>query len=291
MPAGQPFTDLCQQIVSTTRAARADLHTHTNWSDGEYTPAQVIELARRCNLAAIAITDHDTIAGIEEAQKAAATAPIEVVPGVEITAEYAGRELHILGYFFDASHPALNTALGELRERRRERFITMIAHLHARGVELPSSLVPTDDCRRTLGRRHLAAMLIRSRRVGSIREAFARYLHDGHLAHLPKLRLNAAKAIALVRDAGGVAAWAHPSYDELAAGLPELVQWGLGAVEVEYPGRRLSQREAIRTLARRWRLLVTGGSDCHGPDHWRRSIGSASISLTELAELRQRKFQ
>src|SRR5205807_1127304 len=132
MPRGQPFTALCQAL---SRAARADLHVHTTWSDGTYTPAEVVDLARRSGLAALAITDHDTLAGIAPA-RAAARAALEIVPGVEITAEHGGRIVHLLGYFFDPADADLNAALAGLRARRAERFCAMVERSRGCGVSL-----------------------------------------------------------------------------------------------------------------------------------------------------------
>src|SRR5262245_53274804 len=122
MPARQPFTALCQAAGRSPHAGRADLHVHTRHSDGAYTPAQVVELARRCGLSAVAVTDHDTLAGVPFAQAAAAGSAVEVVPGVEISCEHRGRELHLLGYFVRLDDPDLNAALEHLRRGRRERF-------------------------------------------------------------------------------------------------------------------------------------------------------------------------
>src|SRR5437763_14688745 len=124
MPARQPFTRLCQLAARPAAVGRADLHLHTTHSDGEYTPAQVVDLARRSGLAAVAVTDHDTVSAIEETRAAAGTG-LEVIAGVEISAEYEGRELHLLGYFFGPGDPALLTALAQLPRNRAERFRAM----------------------------------------------------------------------------------------------------------------------------------------------------------------------
>ena len=139
----------------------------------------------------------------------------------------------------------------------------------------------------SLGRRHLAEWLVRARRVGSVREAFARYLKDGGRAAVPKERLPVAEALALVRGAGGVAAWAHPSYDCTPETLAELAALGLGAVEAEFPTCRPSRGRELRAWAAAWRLAVTGGSDCHGPDRPARTVGTCSITGDELDALRQ----
>jgi predicted metal-dependent phosphoesterase TrpH len=137
-----------------------------------------------------------------------------------------------------------------------------------------------------LGRRNLDNALVRAQRVGSVREAFARYLGDGGRVAVPKARLKVADAIVLVQGAGGVAAWAHPSYDGLQTGLAELQRLGLDAIEAEYPTRRASQVKSARALALSLGLAVTGGSDCHGPEPLTRALGRCGVTSEELERLR-----
>jgi predicted metal-dependent phosphoesterase TrpH len=283
MPARQPFTHLCQQLARGPHAGRADLHLHTTCSDGSYTPAEVVDLARRSGLAAIAITDHDTTAGVGPAQ-AAAGATLQVVAGAEITAEYRGRELHLLAHFIDPGFAPLQRALREIRLSRQERFHAMIERLRDCGVSVEEEAL--DVAPDALGRRHLAQLLVKQGKAGSVREAFHRWLADGRRAVVPKKRLPVAAAIALVRQAGGVAAWAHPAYDVTLDSLAELARLGLAAVEVEFPLVRPARSQQLRTWAAALGLAVTAGSDCHGPGP--RAIGSHSLSDLDFARLRQR---
>ncbi len=285
MPAGQPFTALCQLAARGPSAGRVDLHVHTTYSDGAYTPAQVVELARRSGLAALAVTDHDTLGGVAEARAAAAGSRVEIVAGVEITAEYRQRELHLLGYLVALDHAELADALAEIRRHRVERFRAMIERLRGRGICLEEEEQQVCGSSEALGRRHLAEMLVRARRVATVREAFARYLGDRCGVAVPKKRLPVAEALALVRAAGGVAAWAHPAYDCTREQLLELHALGLDAIEVEYPDVRRSRTLELRGWAKQLGLAITGGSDCHGPG--RRCVGSCTISAAEFACLRQ----
>jgi predicted metal-dependent phosphoesterase TrpH len=283
MPARQPFTSLCQQLARGPHTGRADLHLHSTASDALYTPAQLVDLARRSGLAAIALTDHDTLAGLPAARQAAAGTSLEVIAGVEITAERRGHELHLLGYFVDPEYGPLCVALAGLREHRVARFHAMVGRLREGGVSV--ELRERDLSPDALGRRHLAELLVAQGKAGSVREAFQRWLRDGGSAAVAKKRLPVAEAIALVRQAGGVAALAHPPYDgDTLASLAELTALGLGAVEVEYPGAGRSQRETLRRWAGQLGLAVTGGSDCHGPG--KRAVGACTISDTELEQLR-----
>jgi predicted metal-dependent phosphoesterase TrpH len=321
MPAGQPFTELCQTLARPCYLGRVDLHLHTTFSDGTYTPAEIVDLARRSGLSAIAITDHDTLAGIAPTRLAAGTS-LDVVSGVEITAEFRGRELHLLGYCFDLDNSALQGALERLQADRALRFHEMIKRLHTLGVHIGEAEVarvvgwwgdqnkndttprrpiwgggvvawvvawsrhhPTTAT--TLGRRHLAEILVRAKKAATVREAFQRYLGDHSRATVPKARLPVAEAIALVRGATGVAAWAHPNYDCSREMLLELKGLGLGAVEAEYPAFCPSRVKRLRGWAKELSLAVTGGSDCHGPGQPHRSVGARSITHEELMQLRE----
>jgi predicted metal-dependent phosphoesterase TrpH len=285
MPSRQPFTALCQSLRYNRPPGWFDLHIHTTHSDGLYTPAQVLELARRSGLAGIAITDHDTLAGVEEAMRLAPS--LEIIPGVEITAEHEGRELHLLGYFVRLDNEDLLAALQRLRSARRSRFAAMVEKLKGIGVAIDPETLP-DDGNEALGRRHLANLLVQTNRVGSVREAFTRYLGDSGRVAVAKTRLPVADAIACVHAAGGVAAWAHPSYDSLQNSLGDLAALGLDAVEADYPTRRPSQVKAVRELAATFGLAVTGGSDCHGPDPVRSAVGARGVNRQEIDALRQR---
>ena len=284
MPAQQPFTALCQAAGRTRHAGRADLHLHTTHSDGSYTPAEVVDLARRAGLSAVAVTDHDTLGGLPAARAAAAGCGVEVIAGVEITAEFRGREMHLLGYFVAPDDEPLNSALAMIRRHRAERFRAMVERLRQCGIHLGEER-QAPAAPEALGRRHLAESLVRAGHVRTVREAFMRYLGDNGRAAVPKKRLPAAEALALVRGAGGVAAWAHPPYDCHQDSLAELRAMGLGAVEAEDPDVRPSRGRQLRAWAAALELAVTGGSDCHGPG--RRAVGACTVSAEELERLRR----
>jgi predicted metal-dependent phosphoesterase TrpH len=288
MPARQPFTSLCQVLRRPRTSGRADLHVHTTHSDGTYTPEQVVELARRTGLAAVAITDHDTLSGIAPARSAAASSVLQVIAGVEITAEFLGRELHLLGYFVDLDDEPLDSALARLRAHRVTRFWDMVERLRGCGVSFEDEELKVRASNGAVGRRHLAELLIKNRRAGSMREAFTRYLGDRGQVAVPKLRLPVEEAIALVRGAGGVAAWAHPSYDCTRETLTRLRAVGLRAVEANYPGFRQTRIRELRDLAADLGLAVTAGSDCHGPGHPSRAVGACTLTAEEFAALSQR---
>lgn len=284
MPAGQPFTLLCQLAARGRYTGRADLHLHTTRSDGTYSPAQVVELARRGGLAALAITDHDTLGALPDARQAAIGSGLEVLAGAEITTEFQGRELHLLAYFVDPEDGPLTDALAWVRRQREERFREMVERLERCGVVLPARQEGKAEPE-ALGRRYLAELLVQSGQAGSVREAFARYLHDSSRFAVPKKRLPVEQAIGLVQDARGVSSWAHPSESCDRQSLAALRGLGLGAVEVAYPSVRRSRQLRLRGWAAELGLAVTGGSDCHGPG--RREVGCCTISAQELDQLRR----
>jgi 3',5'-nucleoside bisphosphate phosphatase len=287
MPAGQPFTRLCQQLSRAPFFGRVDLHAHTTASDGTYSPGELVEVARRSGLSALAVTDHDTCAGVPAARAAAAGA-LEVCAGVEITAEYRTKELHLLGFFIELAYEPLQQALAHLRSDRVGRFWEMVRRLEVMGIHLPTAELASHPEGSTLGRRHLAELLVKAGRVATIREAFQRYLGDTARATVAKKRLPVADAIALVRGAGGVAAWAHPSYDCTTEALQELGALGLHAIEVEFPSCRAGRGKELRRLAAEYGLAVSGGSDCHGPGLPRQAVGACGISHAEYLSLKQR---
>jgi predicted metal-dependent phosphoesterase TrpH len=284
MPAGQPFTSLCQQLAGPRATDRADLHLHSTFSDGTYTPAELVELACRCGLAAIALTDHDTWGGVAAARQAARGTNLEVIAGAEISTEHGQRELHLLAFFLDREHAGLSRALERIRQSRLERFLTMLERLRARGVSVDEEGIRGHTGPDALGRRHLAELLVRQGRATSLREAFARYLSEQGGIVVPKWRLPVAEALELVREAGGVAAWAHPPYDCTRECLAGLRDQGLAAVEAEYPEWSRSRSQQLRSWAGELGLAVTGGSDCHGPG--KRSVGACTVSSADLERLR-----
>lgn len=288
-----PFTSLCQQLARLANPLRADLHVHTTASDGEYTPSQVAALAREARLAAVAITDHDTLDGVAEAVATARTLPdpgIEVVPGVEITTELDGRELHLLAYFVQPDHPELAATLSRLCDRRRERFHDYLARLAERGMAIPADRARlVAESSRSLGRRHVAGLLLSCGFARTQNEAFHRFLGPLRGAVISKERLEIGEAIRLVHAAGGATSLAHPPADLTEGQFDRLHGWGLDGVEVVYAWGRSSPAHRLRQIAARYGFVMTGGSDCHGPEPAHRRIGTYAITAEGLDQLRERR--
>ena len=267
--------------------ARADLHVHTTASDGEYTPSQVVAQARLAQVCAVAVTDHDTLAGVEEA-RAAAHGHVEFVPGVEISARFGGREVHLLGYFVRTDHDALNAALATICAARRKRFHDFVSLLRTNGLALPDDRVQlVEAATASLGRRHVAALLVACGHAHARPAAVYRFVNPLVGKVKPKVLLPVEDAIRLVRLAGGVSSLAHPSADLTDEQFDQLRTFGLNALEAVYSWGRNGRGRRLREVAARFGFAVSGGSDCHGPDPSHRRIGAQAITSDELRALRE----
>ncbi|MBN9120850.1 MAG: PHP domain-containing protein [Planctomycetes bacterium] len=288
MPRTSAYTLAPGRLAQLAAPARADLHVHTTASDGEYTPSQVVAQARLARLHAVAVTDHDTLAGVDEA-RAAAAGHLEVVPGVEISAGFGGGEVHLLGYFVRTDHDGLNAALAAACAARRERFRDFVALLRARGLSIPADRAELiERATASPGRRHVAALLVACGHAHTRASAVHRFVNPLVGTVKPKALVPAEEAIRLVRAAGGVASLAHPSPDTTDEQFGALRSLGLGAVEAVYPWGRNGRGRRLREVAGRFGFAVSGGSDCHGPEPAHRRIGSHAVTADELGALRER---
>jgi predicted metal-dependent phosphoesterase TrpH len=268
--------------------SRVDLHLHTTFSDGSQTPAEVLGLAKKAGVIALAITDHDIVDGLLEAFQTGAELGIEVIPGVEISSRHGNRELHILGYFLEWRDPELNGRLATLRESRHTRNPRIIQKLNELGLDLTYEEVRTLAGPASVGRPHIARVLMNKGYVTSAKDAFDRYLAEGKPAYVERDLPAPAEAIAWIKAARGVAVLAHPTWvKESAEGLFKLCDKlkleGLGGVEVHYSTHNKRQTSEYLNLAKQLDLLVTGGSDFHGitkPDI-EVGIGRGNLNVSE----------
>jgi predicted metal-dependent phosphoesterase TrpH len=250
--------------------ARCDLHCHTTESDGTLTPRQIVALAREIGLRTLAITDHDTIAGLAEGKAAGNDFGVRVLSGVEISVEYASRTVHMLGYCFDAGAEKLRAGLEKLVGGRNERNKKIVARLNELGMPVTLEEIEAEAGGKVVGRPHIARVLLRHGYVATWEEAFDKYLARGGAAYFERLRFTPVDAVALIREAGGVAVLAHPKYVALHEGetlediLRTLVDAGLEGIECYYTDHTPEETAAYLELARRYNLVATGGSDFHG---------------------------
>ena len=249
--------------------SRIDLHLHTTHSDGSLSPAEVLRLAHKAGVTALAITDHDIVSGISEAIEAGAELGIEVIPGVEISSRLDTSELHILGYFLHWQDPQLNQRLVALRASRHSRNPQIIERLRALGLDVTYEEVRALAGTDSVGRPHIARILMDKKYVTSAKDAFDRYLADGRPAYVARELPKPEEAIAWIRAAGGVAVLAHPTWAKVSGeGLNTLLTTlkaeGLGGIEVHYSTHTKRQTMEYLDLAKRLNLLITGGSDFHG---------------------------
>jgi len=246
-----------------------DLHLHSTFSDGTLSPAELVGEATRVGLRAIALTDHDEVRGNPEALFAAKEqGGLEVIPGVELSVEFEP-EMHILGYFVDWTHPELNARLEEVRRFREERNPRILERLREMGLELDYGEVRRIAGGEVVGRVHIAQALVNRGYVRNVEEAFQRFLGRGRPAYVKRRLLPPQQAIWLIRQAGGVPCLAHPfslclSLERLEDVVGELRDWGLEGLEVYYHDHFPQQIRALREMAMRWDLVVTGGTDFHG---------------------------
>jgi predicted metal-dependent phosphoesterase TrpH len=245
-----------------------DLHTHSSCSDGSLSPSQLVEEAARAGLAAIALTDHDTLTGVKEALAAGNEAGVEVISGIEISADLDGRDVHLLGYGADPDHPKLRALLAELQAARENRNAAILNRLDSQGIRLGRTELAASTAG-LIGRPHIARQLVLHRHANSIDQAFRRFLGENGRAYVAGVKFTADETIRVIREAGGIAVLAHPTtLDQVLKGVPAIVEklalGGLGGIEVYYPGHNRKICQALLELAERWQLVVTGGSDYHG---------------------------
>lgn len=270
-----------------------DLHIHTSASDGSFSPQEVVFLAHRQGLRAIAITDHDTIEGNETACEAGKELGVEVVPGVEISVEMATprHPIHVLGYFIDHRSAKLHAELASLVQYREERNPQIVRKLNSLGLEITYEEVILAAGQGTVGRPHIAQVLVRKGYVKDGDEAFRKYLRRGGPAYVEKKRLTPEEGIALIRDAGGIPVLAHPFMIEgmtanaIESFILKFREYGIHGVEVYYPLHNHRQTALLETIARKHSLLITGGSDFHGEQKPKVMLGKGFGKLQVPYEL------
>ena len=265
-----------------------DLHTHSTFSDGTFTPLQLVKYAEEKGLKAFAITDHDTTEGIKEAKSIETN--VEVISGVEISTRYDKKEIHIVGLYVNENDADLNKQLKYYREKRVTRNFEILEKLNSLGVDITIDDVKESCTGDVISRAHIAKALVSKGFVGSYTEAFDRYLGDNKCAYVPRETLNYKESMELITKAGGVPVLAHPllynmSDTNLENMMVKLRQKGLKAVEVYYSTHSNSDTQHVMAMANRVGLIYSGGSDFHGATKPKIDMGTGMGKLAVPYEI------
>ena len=269
----------------------ADLHLHTNFSDGTYSPEELTAQGQAHGLSVLALTDHDTMEGCARMALACQKAGIEFIPGSELTAELADTELHLLGYFLDRSNPKLVVEMSRFQSVRQNRIREMVQRINQLGIPLRAEAVfELANCR-SPGRPHVGRALVQGGFCASLDEAFDRFLKKHRPAWVPKFKMSALEAIELIHQAGGLAVMAHPGLNQSDDMIPELVTAGLDGIECFHTKHSLATSERYLQVAARFGLLITGGSDCHGLSKGKPLIGSVRLPYERVERLKAKALR
>ncbi len=264
----------------------ADLHLHTFFSDGTFSPEELAGHGARLGFAVMALTDHDSMEGCERMTAACDAAGIEFIPGAELTAEHNDTELHILGYFLDRHNQPLLTELAKFQSVRQNRIREMVAAINQLGVPLQAETVFALANCKSPGRPHVARALVKAGLVKNLDEAFERFLKKGRPAWVPKAKMSALAGIELIHQAGGLAVMAHPGLNHSDDMIPALVAAGLDGIECFHTKHSTTMAERYLGIADKYHLLVTGGSDCHGFSKNKPLIGTIKLPYDHVVSMK-----
>lgn len=269
-----------------------DLHLHTTASDGSCTPAEVVHLAKEAGVIAIGITDHDTMNGVTEAVAMGKAIGIEVLPGIELSTDYCGQDTHVLGYgnTLSVKGTPLENAIHWMQQERRRRNERIIEYMRRDGISVTMEELMEQYPGATIGKPHFAQLLISRGLASDVEDAFSRYLHAGKRYYVPRSYLPMERAVEAIRASGGLAVLAHPlqyRYDRRK--LHDMVKYasnvGVQGLEVYYTGYDEEQRAELIRLAKKFDLVITGGSDFHGTNKPGISVGRGDGTLVVPARL------
>lgn len=267
---------------------KTDLHVHTNVSDGRFSPQEIIKKAVKCGLSVIAICDHDNTNGIASALIAAKAYPqLKIIPGVEISTYAPGNEVHILGYFMDFYNPNLVNTLADSRNSRLERAKGMIARLKKLNIDISWQQVQRTAGESTIGRPHIAQVMLDNGYIKSLKEAFDKYIGLGGPAYIERYKITPLGAVTLIKEADGLPVLAHPlTIEQPEEIISELKTVGLVGIEVYYNGYTENERNTLLQLANKYNLITTGGSDYHGLDeNAETNLGGADVPPEVVEQL------
>ena len=262
-----------------------ELHCHSTASDGDLTPTELVERAVALGITSLAITDHDSVDGVPEAMEAARTLSLRIVPGVELSCHFEGKEVHLLGYFFEYRDPDFQELLVKMREERRQRVHRIIEKLKAMGVELSYEAVEDQASGDAIGRPHVARALVAAGRAESVAAAFDLYIGNSGPAYVGRSLLSLEDGIEAIRMAGGVSVLAHPGAYHDWARVERILKLPLIGVEVWHPSHKKAERKRAKRLGGRYNKILTGGSDFHGPRGDYHELGSSQVTEVVVSKL------
>lgn len=287
-PAPAIPTPAAPAAASGPSPAFADLHLHTFFSDGTFSPEELAGHGARAGLFAMSLTDHDTVEGCPRMAAACQSLGVEFVTGTELTAELNGSELHILGYYLDLENPNLQDELKKFQAVRQNRIHEMTARLNRLNIPLRADTVFALANCRSPGRPHVGRALVQEGFCTSLDEAFDRFLKKGRPAWVPKFKISALGAMALIHQAGGLAVLAHPGLNRSDELIPALVGEGLDGIECFHSKHTPAMSAYYMEIAAQHHLLVTGGSDCHGYSKGKPLIGGSKLPGIYFQRLKER---
>jgi len=265
----------------------ADLHIHTYYSDSTFSPEEVIANAEKMALSAIAICDHDCVDGIKPCRELAKPIGIEIVPGIELTVEKEDAEIHILGYFIDYENEPFKKKLKVLQDARIKRVYRIVEKLNEQGIDISAEDIFKSASRGTVGRLHIARVMMNSGKVKNYKEIFARYLGFKKPCYVSNVRFTPKEAIEAILGVGGVPVLAHPYTMGKDDYIPELVSYGLRGIEVYHTDHKSSAQKHYLQVAENFHLIPTGGSDCHGMGKGRVLIGTVRVPYETVEKLKE----
>ncbi len=268
----------------------ADLHCHTTASDGMLTPTEIVEMASSKGMKAIGITDHDTIGGWEEAEKAAETLTIKVIKGIEINTDWQNREIHILGYLLDDESSSFNQQILEIQQKRIKRIEEILSKLERLRMNITFEDVMEHAKGKAIGRPHVAQAMVKKGYAKDFREVFDSFLRIGGPAYVPRYKLTPTEAIGIIRQAKGVAVLAHPGVHQIEKEIRQWKENGLQGIEVNHPDHSYEDCIRYSKLAEKLGIIATGGSDFHGKSlNPGIEIGNWGVSLEVVNQLERAK--
>ncbi|MDI3312049.1 MAG: PHP domain-containing protein [Thermoanaerobacterium sp.] len=265
-----------------------DLHIHTTKSDGMHKPKEVVHMAKKVGLSVIAITDHDTLEGIDEAIDASTSLDIEIVPGIELNSYDGKQDVHILGYFIDHNNKDFLKRLVEIRNSRISRAKLMIQKLNEIGVNINYDNVLKYAKESYIGRPHIAKAIVEAGYSKSVKESFDKYIGEGQPAYIERYRLHPFESIKMIKDSGGIPVLAHPGLLKDKKIISHLIKNGLNGIEVYHSKHDEKDTEFFKDFAIENNLLITGGSDFHGIDiDGRYLLGTVKLDYKHVLKLKE----